>query len=424
MDQLELSNHFKKILVNYTEECINELCAFFENIKFKKTDIYSFLKNKHNIKGCPGKGQRNYWLLRGFTKEFAEKKIKEYSFVYDSNSPEAISKKHGVTLDEAILIRNQRSEKGKNTFNNLSDDIKKEIFKKRACNSLENCIEKYGDQKGEQIYLERKEKLKNNVTLDGFVSRYGLEEGTKRREIFLKDVRIRNTIQGYIEKYGIENAELEFQKTSALKSKAHKLQGYIERYGLEEGTKKFNERQSKYLKTLNANPNILEINKSKGRTFEQLVLEHGLDGALKRVRNKMCAIGRASKESLKVFIPFYKYLRRSGIEKNDIHFGISGSKEYFVHLDSKFVLFDFTILSKRVIIEFNGIAFHPKSPNDCKWKSIFNNETAEEAYNRDQIKLEIAKKAGFKVITIWSDTDHQTNLKHIIETYEKNKNDI
>lgn len=93
-------------------------------------------------------------------------------------------------------------------------------------------------------------------------------------------------------------------------------------------------------------------------------------------------------------------------------------------MDSKFVLFDFTILSKRVIIEFNGIAFHPKSPNDCKWKSIFNNETAEEAYNRDLIKLEIAKKAGFKVITIWSDTDHQTNLKHIIETYEKNKNDI
>jgi very-short-patch-repair endonuclease len=424
MDQLELSNRFKKILVNYTDECINELTVYFQNKKFKKSDVYSFLKQKYNIKGCPGKGQKNYWLLRGFSKEYAERKIKEYSLVYDTNSPKAISKRHGVTLDEAILIRNERSEKGRNTINNLPENIKKEIFRKRASNSLENCIQKYGEKRGKEIYFERKKKLQSNVTLDGFISRYGIEEGTKRREIFLKDARIRNTIQGYIEKYGIENAELEFQKTCALKSKAHKLQGYIERYGLEEGTKKFNERQSKYLKTLNANPNILEINKSKGRTFEQLVLEHGLDVALKIVRNKMCAIGCASKESLKVFIPFYKYLRRSGIEKNDIYFGISGSKEYFVHLDSKFVIFDFTILSKRIIIEFNGTTFHPKSPDDHSWKSVYNNETSEEAYKRDQIKLEMAKKSGFTVITIWSDVDHQENLKHIIETYEKNKNNI
>ena len=78
---------------------------------------------------------------------------------------------------------------------------------------------------------------------------------------------------------------------------------------------------------------------------------------------------------------------------------------------------------KRVIIEFNGVAFHPKSPND-KWIHPFTKESAQLKYDSDCAKETVAVNSGFSVITIWSDKSPQENLIHIKQTYERITNNI
>ena len=67
--------------------------------------------------------------------------------------------------------------------------------------------------------------------------------------------------------------------------------------------------------------------------------------------------GFASRESLRYFIPLYKFCRRNDIKRDDIMVGLSGSKEFTIVRDIprkgkrghrfRTFRFDFTILSKK-----------------------------------------------------------------------------
>lgn len=125
-------------------------------------------------------------------------------------------------------------------------------------------------------------------------------------------------------------------------------------------------------------------------------------------RRKSVHSGNASKISLKVFIPLYKWLRRQGFEREDICFGISGSKEFraYSHEHSRAFLYDFTILSKKLVIEFNGCAFHARDLNS---KLAFT--TAEESLLNDQIKNQFIKDLGYQLLVIWDDIDLDEQLE-------------
>ena len=92
--------------------------------------------------------------------------------------------------------------------------------------------------------------------------------------------------------------------------------------------------------------NIDKFNKSKGLSYNQSVIKHGLSAANKMMKSRLFKVGKASKQSLVIFIPFYKYLRKSGIARSDIYFGVNGSSEYLIKSLNNFYLFDFTIKSK------------------------------------------------------------------------------
>lgn len=99
--------------------------------------------------------------------------------------------------------------------------------------------------------------------------------------------------------------------------------------------------------------------------------------------------GKASKESLRIFLQLYKFLRKNGISREDIYFGIGGSKEYFLYDTETHTMrfYDFVILSKKIIIEYDGIYWH----------------SFEKSKLIDIAKDKIAALNGFKIFRIKSE---------------------
>jgi len=65
--------------------------------------------------------------------------------------------------------------------------------------------------------------------------------------------------------------------------------------------------------------------------------------------------------------------------------------------------------SKKIIIEFNGAAFHPKNENSI-WSNPFDkNITSKEAYNKQKYKIDLANNRGFSILEIWSDDNDNIN---------------
>jgi len=176
------------------------------------------------------------------------------------------------------------------------------------------------------------------------------------------------------------------------------LPSMIARHGEEIGTKIYNESKIKRQETY--------IKKLKNGDY---------DGLYKN----------ASKESLKYFIPLYKLLRtQHGIERDDIYFGISGSKEFYLASGTKYYfLYDFTIRSKKIIIEYNNVRWHPHPDmfSEDEWRDwrLFN-LTAQEKYDNDSFKIDIAKKLGYKCLIIWNLDSYDDNMKKILEFIGEN----
>lgn len=164
-----------------------------------------------------------------------------------------------------------------------------------------------------------------------------------------------------------------------------------------------NRKKEKIKNKLKNNPNFykeiwMEVHKN-------LVGELGYDPRLH-------VFGKASKASLRVFNEVIKWCLENGIENNDIYIGIDNKNEFFLR-DSKnnrFFMYDFTIRSKKIIIEYHGIAFHAKK-NDKKWINVFTNENASENIKNRKIKNNLAISNGFKILEIWSDDSDEFNIK-------------
>lgn len=156
--------------------------------------------------------------------------------------------------------------------------------------------------------------------------------------------------------------------------------------------------------TLKNNPNLYKDNWKK--THDKFITELGYDPRLH-------AIGKASIESLEVFDPLVEWCLYLGINIDDIYLGINDKKEFFLQTDKKLYFYDFCIRSKKIIIEFHGIAFHA-NPNDInvnEWKHPFTNQSYNDNIKQTEIKNKKAINAGFKLLEIWSDVDPLDNIE-------------
>lgn len=109
---------------------------------------------------------------------------------------------------------------------------------------------------------------------------------------------------------------------------------------------------------------------------------------------------RGSKAANKFYIRVYKACRRLGISRDDIHFGVTGSREYVINSKEGLFFYDFTIKSLKIMSEYNGLMYHVRDITN--FKSPFIRDPLEK-FERDKLKIQTSIDAGFNISIIWED---------------------
>lgn len=234
-----------------------------------------------------------------------------------------------------------------------SEELKEKSF-------LKSCGTKHNFCKQSLSRIEWEEKLFNTEGIINVFQRDEIKEKSK------------NTI---LEKYGVDNVS----KLDFIKDKKYKT----------------------YKDTESKNPNK---RRDDWHLLHKMFIEKlGYDPRLH-------IFGRASKESLIVFNPLIDWCLNNGILSDDIYIGDGDKKEYFIYSDKKIYFYDFTIKSKKIIIEYNGVFFHAK-PSSINWYNPFVTESKEENIEKQELKKLAAYNKGFKILEIWSDENALNNLE-------------
>ena len=105
--------------------------------------------------------------------------------------------------------------------------------------------------------------------------------------------------------------------------------------------------------------------------------------------------------------------------KEDICWGVGENNEFLIIKNNKRYYYDFTILPLKIIIEFNGHKFHPKTPDDVNWKNPYVPElTAFQKYTEDRKKEQVAIEQGFRVITVFD--NNLPSIENLIKDIYEN----
>jgi G:T-mismatch repair DNA endonuclease (very short patch repair protein) len=87
------------------------------------------------------------------------------------------------------------------------------------------------------------------------------------------------------------------------------------------------------------------------------------------------------------------------------------SKEFFIRKNETVVYrYDFTVLSLKKIIEFNGSYWHA-NPKMYPADFVVFNMTAQEIWDRDEDKRKLAEQQGFEVLIVWDDMPYKDALQ-------------
>ena len=223
--------------------------------------------------------------------------------------------------------------------------------------NTEKLIAKHGESKAKEMNKSK------GITLEKMISKYGNKEGEQRYKKWKNSIGL--TFAQLISKHGIEEAE------RIISSRTQNVENYIKRYGEIDGIKRYTEYVNKKTKKNNSNYSSKEAT----ILFESILKELELSITSKYSSDKNNEIAIYDKELKRCY--FYDLF----IKSKDI----------------------------KVIIEYHGIKYHPKSVNDNPDEFILlvNKEDVREKYQYDRRKVELAKSYGYKVLEVWSDENNK-----------------
>lgn len=219
--------------------------------------------------------------------------------------------------------------------------------------SLRGCIARFGEIEGNKIWNDREEKRSEWGKMGSANIQYWINKG-----------------------YTLEEAKLKRSERQSTFSK----EKCIEKYGEEEGMKVFTNRQVKWQENLYKNGNL----KSGYSNISQELFFN----LLKEYRPK---------------------------EINKLYFALHNG-EYCLTFDNSFFRYDFTDLNSMKIIEYNGDDYHanPKKYLAEDNPNPFRRElTAKEIWDKDKIKIELAKTEGLETLVVW-DSEYKKDKQEII----------
>ena len=220
----------------------------------------------------------------------------------------------------------------------------------------------------------------------------------KNRKTYEKEDQNTN-IEFYI-KRNYPNAEEALKERQTTRT----LVKFIEKYGEEEGLEKYNK----------------SIEKFKYSSWDSKTQEEKNELTIKRTKHSNFFSSSS--------IIFFKNL----IKNINIPYQIFWKKnERFLTYNKGIFFYDFCIPEINLIIEYNGIKFHPnkeKMTNDefLNWKQLLSNKSSQEIYEKDELKKQIAIQNNFDIFFVWENDNMETKItelrNEIISRINKKRN--
>lgn len=275
-----------------------------------------------------------------------------------------------------------------------TNSYKRKVFIKHGSSGLENLKKTLSNRDlsrrklisvwSKQYWLDKGFSEKQAIEK---VSELQRENVKKRSDSSYKDhaSKLKHSIQYWINR-GYSVQESEILRDPHLNDMLQDKDGFIRRYGKTEGLKKYKLRIKRLL------------------------------ASLEESKDKRKSAGYVSKESLKFFIPLYKFCRKLGIKRNEIFLGVNGSREFFIRHEStknhgRF--FDFCIPSLNVVIEYNGTFWHPRENERELWKNPWT--SFDDAMAVELEKKMLCESRNIDLLVVWSDQDLQERLKEVCQ---------
>lgn len=322
---------------------------------------------------------KEYWIKKGYSEEDSINKIRESQSKKTKKLNEM--KKNNPSCDTTKIEYWL-----KKTDGNI-EEANKLLSKRQSTFSKEICIEKHGERQGEEIW-----KARQNKWISSLYENNDMNEINKKKAI---------TLERMIEKHGDDGLE---KYNNWKKNCVPTLINFIRKYGEEKGLINY----KKYIDQLQGRYTLKWYKEKHGEILgEQKFLE--------RIEKIMVKSGKASKVSLEVFNPLFNWLIDNNYDKEDLFWGVDDSHEWFIKNEAHIYFYDFTIKSKKIILEFHGKAFHPNIEKMTKvelneWKQPFSKENAHEVLDRDNEKKRIAEKNGFILVELYEEDGMNYNL--------------
>lgn len=306
----------------------------------------------------------------------------------------------GINIDELYLLLNA---------NNIKFTTIKEFFISCYTHNTTNLEEIF------KLYYKYREKG-NGVTLEKHIIKYGVKVGTEKFNSYCDKQRETNSLKYKQEKYGMTESEFNaYNKSRAItlenmilrhgdvlgkekwadycKKQAHSgcsLEYFIEKYGVIDGEKKYN-----------------DVCASKIHNYDNYIKWYGkIEGPIKFEEHiTFKSPSYASKTSQVFFDKLYEKLDNT--DKNCCYYHNKNIEFGLMCKDTKtYKKYDFCLPNKKIIIEYNGDHIHANpeiySPNDIpKYFRKKERYTAQEIWDKDIIKHNIANTHGYKVYVVW-----------------------
>jgi hypothetical protein len=264
------------------------------------------------------------------------------------------------------------SDKAKTTING-GKHMKKEKYKKMFAEKIRGT--KNPNHKKNTTELERKSR---SPFSKNFSKYEGVENIEEHISIFAKEAikdRISDTTLEYYLLKGYD--EETSKKMLSERQSTFSLKKCVEKHGDVGGKKRWLDRQTLWQKNLAENGNM------------------------------KCGYSEISQDLFKKISKIY-----TDNELKRVHYAIK-NKEFFISVkDVGFFSYDFTDRKRMKIIEYNGDLYHanPKTFKENDYPHPFYKEsgpTAREIWDKDNLKINIAKSKGFDILIIW-DTEYKS----------------
>ena len=274
---------------------------------------------------------------------------------------------------------------------------------------------RYGEGSGTAFSNLLKDKAKNKISfgkIEFWLNKgLTLEEAQKQKREHYAELNKKGTAASLLAlSENLDKKRKKYQNVSQTKQKRKNLDYWIQQgYSINEAINQI----KKYIPPSHTLESFIERHGEElGNEKYQKCYKKQRDTKIAKYGSVVIS-GYVSKASIKYFKPLYKILRKNGIYKEDVIWGIGNKREFttFDKKTNKNYAFDFVVKSKKIIIEYNDPFWHAR--NKKEWKNPM--VKYEDSYKRDKNKKNAAFKMGFDIIYVWSDNLPDINyLKNLI----------